>query len=51
LTLGSIATVIHPYPTIADAIRKSGDSYIRSMLTPDAKKWLQRYLTWRFGGK
>lgn len=32
--LGQIAGVIHPYPTQAEAIRKLGDQYNRTRLTP-----------------
>jgi pyruvate/2-oxoglutarate dehydrogenase complex dihydrolipoamide dehydrogenase (E3) component len=46
--LGGVATVVHPYPTTADAIRKIGDQYNKSRLTPGVKKWMQRYLAWRF---
>jgi pyruvate/2-oxoglutarate dehydrogenase complex dihydrolipoamide dehydrogenase (E3) component/uncharacterized membrane protein YdjX (TVP38/TMEM64 family) len=44
--LGAIANVIHPYPTVAEAIRKAGDAYNRTRLTPAVKKvfawWLAR---------
>jgi len=39
--LGSIATVIHPYPTYAEAIRQSGDLYNKTKLTPSAKTLLR----------
>jgi pyruvate/2-oxoglutarate dehydrogenase complex dihydrolipoamide dehydrogenase (E3) component len=38
--LGKIASVIHPYPTQAEAIRKLGDQYNRTRLTPTSKKML-----------
>ena len=31
--LGRLASVIHPYPTHADAIRKLGDAFNRTRLT------------------
>jgi pyruvate/2-oxoglutarate dehydrogenase complex dihydrolipoamide dehydrogenase (E3) component len=44
--LGGIANVIHPYPTQAEAIRKAGDAYNRTRLTPTVKRlfawWLRR---------
>ena len=40
--LGSLARVIHPYPTQAEAIRKTGDLYNRTRLTPRAKA----FTTW-----
>ena len=46
LGLGSLASVIHPYPTVADAIRKCGDSYNRTRLTPTVKKLFERWLGW-----
>ncbi len=43
--LSQIAATIHPYPTQADAIRKLGDQYNRTKLTPRAQSmlnWLRR---------
>lgn len=34
LGLGKISSVIHPYPTQAEAIRKAADAYRRTLLTP-----------------
>lgn len=36
--LGRLANVIHPYPTVAEAIRKAGDAYNRTRLTPTVKR-------------
>ena len=47
LGLGTLANVIHPYPTYAEAIRKCGDAYNRTRLTPQAIRWLTRWLGWR----
>ena len=44
--LGKLASVIHPYPTQADAIRQLGDAYNRTRLTPAVKKLLKRWLAW-----
>ena len=45
LGLKEIGSTIHPYPTQAEAIRKLGDQYNRTRLTPlvanSLKKWLQ----------
>ena len=38
--LGKLAGVIHPYPTQAEAIRKLGDQYNRTRLTPTAGRFL-----------
>ena len=42
--LSKLASVIHPYPTQADAIKKSADTYRRTLLTPRTKKLL-KFLT------
>ena len=47
--LGKLASVIHPYPTQAEAIRQCGDAYNRTRLTPTVKKWLGRWLAWQRG--
>jgi pyruvate/2-oxoglutarate dehydrogenase complex dihydrolipoamide dehydrogenase (E3) component len=43
--LRNIATTIHPYPTQAEAIKKIGDAYNRTRLTPFVKGLLQRWLS------
>ena len=35
-----LSSVIHPYPTQADAIKKAADAYRRTLLTPHTKKIL-----------
>jgi pyruvate/2-oxoglutarate dehydrogenase complex dihydrolipoamide dehydrogenase (E3) component len=47
LGLGKLASVIHPYPTQAEAIRQCGDAYNRTRLTPAVKKWMGRWLAWQ----
>ncbi|MEG4800045.1 mercuric reductase [Microcoleus sp. ARI1-B5] len=42
--LGKIASTIHPYPTQAEAIRKAGDAYNRTRLTPFVKNLFNRWL-------
>ena len=44
--LGRIASVIHTYPTQAEAIRKLGDAYNRTRLTPRVKRLFARWLAW-----
>lgn len=44
--LSTLASVIHPYPTQTEAIRKVGDMYNRTRLTPFVKNIFQRWLTW-----
>src|SRR2546425_806395 len=44
LGLGTLANVIHPYPTQAEAIRKTADAYNRTRLTPRVKRVFQSWL-------
>jgi pyruvate/2-oxoglutarate dehydrogenase complex dihydrolipoamide dehydrogenase (E3) component len=44
--LKTIANVIHPYPTKAEAIRQVGDAYNRTRLTPVVKGMFERWLKW-----
>ena len=45
--LGKLASVIHPYPTQAEAMRQCGDAFNRTRLTPTVKKWMGRWLAWQ----
>jgi len=45
--LGTLANVIHPYPTAAEAIRQCGDAYNRSRLTPTVKGIFNRLMALR----
>jgi pyruvate/2-oxoglutarate dehydrogenase complex dihydrolipoamide dehydrogenase (E3) component/uncharacterized membrane protein YdjX (TVP38/TMEM64 family) len=45
--LGTLASVIHPYPTQAEAIRATGDLYNRTRLTPFVKNLFIKFLAWR----
>ena len=45
--LGKLASVVHPYPTQAEALRQCGDAYNRTRLTPAVKKWMGRWLAWQ----
>ena len=45
--LGSMANTIHPYPTQAEILRKLGDAYNRTRLTPTVKKLFDKLLAWR----
>lgn len=46
LGLKKIATAIHPYPTQAEAIRKLGDQFNRTRLTPFVKGLFEKWLAW-----
>jgi len=44
--LSKLASVIHPYPTQAEAIRQIGDAYNRTKLTPVAARVLRSFFSW-----
>lgn len=46
LGLGKIANTIHPYPTVAEAIRKVGDLYNKTRLTPFVQSMMSKWLKW-----
>lgn len=45
--LKTLAGVIHPYPTQAEAIKKVADSYSRTRLTSTLKKIFSKWLAWQ----
>ena len=45
--LGKLASVIHPYPTAAEAIRQCGDAYNRSRLTPTVRGLFHRLMAFQ----
>ena len=42
-----LSSTIHSYPTQAEVLRKIGDAYMRTKLTPTVKKVFERWLAWR----
>jgi len=44
--LKKIGGTIHPYPTQAEAIRKLGDQYNRTRLTPFVQRLFHKWLAW-----
>ncbi len=46
LGLKTIGGAIHPYPTQAEAIRKTGDLYNRTRLTPFVTMLMKKWLAW-----
>ena len=46
LGLKKIGSTIHPYPTQAEAIRKLGDQFSRTRLTPFVKALFNKWLAW-----
>ena len=47
LGLSALAKMIQPYPTQAEAVRKTGDLYNRTRLTPRVKKLFTAWLGWQ----
>jgi pyruvate/2-oxoglutarate dehydrogenase complex dihydrolipoamide dehydrogenase (E3) component len=47
LGLKTVGSTIHPYPTQTEAIRKVGDLYSRTRLTPFVKSLFHRVLAWQ----
>ena len=45
--LSKLASVIHPYPTVAEAIRQCGDAYNRARLTPTIRSIFDRLMAMR----
>jgi len=45
--LGQLASVIHPYPTAAEAIRQCGDAYNRERMTPTIKGIFHKLMAFR----
>ena len=46
LGLAKVGKTIHPYPTMSDAVRKLGDQYNKTRLTPTVSKLFDRWLAW-----
>ncbi len=51
LKIGALSTTIHPYPTQAEVLRKIGDAYNRTRLTPTLRKIFRKWFEWRRGRK
>jgi pyruvate/2-oxoglutarate dehydrogenase complex dihydrolipoamide dehydrogenase (E3) component len=47
LGLAALSRTIHAYPTQAEALRKLGDAYQKSRLTPRVASLFRRLLAWR----
>lgn len=46
LSLAALARTIHCYPTQVEALKKIGDQYLRSRLTPLAARLCEKWLSW-----
>jgi pyruvate/2-oxoglutarate dehydrogenase complex dihydrolipoamide dehydrogenase (E3) component len=47
LGAAALSSTIHPYPTQAEVLRKLGDAYRRSKVTPRVRRVLERIFAWR----
>lgn len=47
LKMTALADTIHPYPTQAEVLRKLGDVYNRTRLSPMLKKIFRKWFAWR----
>ncbi len=47
ISLSKLASDIHPYPTYSETIKKCGDLYRRTLLTPATSRFLAKFLKWR----
>jgi pyruvate/2-oxoglutarate dehydrogenase complex dihydrolipoamide dehydrogenase (E3) component len=45
--LGGLGSVIHPYPTQAEGLKRASGMYTRTRLTPGIAKWFARWLALR----
>jgi hypothetical protein len=45
--LGVLSSTNHAYPTQVEALRKIGDAYMRTKLTPMVKMLFNKWLAWR----
>lgn len=45
--LGKFGDTIHPYPTVAEALRKLGDTYNRTRVTPTVRRLFDRLMAWQ----
>ena len=45
--LGTLGATIHPYPTQAEIVKRAGDAYSRTRLTPRVKTLFETLLRWR----
>ena len=47
LSLSTLASIIHCYPTQVEVLKRIADSYQRTRLTPRLAGWLRTWLRWR----
>ncbi|MDP6560033.1 MAG: hypothetical protein QF619_07955 [Candidatus Binatia bacterium] len=44
---GTLSSVIHPYPTQAEVLKRIGDHYMRQRLTPTLKRIFAWWFSWK----
>ncbi len=47
LKVTALSTTIHPYPTQAEVLRRIGDGYNRTRLSPTVSKLFKKWFAWR----
>jgi len=47
ITMAGLAATIHPYPTQSEVLKRAGDQFNRTRLTPGLAAWLECLLRWR----
>lgn len=47
IPIGALSSTIHPYPTQAEALKRLGDAFQRTRLTPRVRGLFERLLRWR----
>ena len=47
LKISDLSSVIHPYPTLAEAFQRAADRHLQGRLRPWMKPLLRRYFDWR----
>ncbi len=47
LKLGALSTTIHPYPTQAEVLRRVGDVYNRTRLSPTVSRIFKKWFAWK----
>jgi len=45
--MSALASMIQPYPTQAEVLKRIGDVYMRGKLTPGVKKLFSKWFSWR----
>jgi pyruvate/2-oxoglutarate dehydrogenase complex dihydrolipoamide dehydrogenase (E3) component len=46
-SMAVLSSTIHSYPTQAEVLRKIGDAYMRTKLTPMVKRVIEKWMAWR----